>query len=220
MATPPKRPTLLGIQSATTAPGGTVFASVVGTTKRDGIGPGVDGSAVLGLGFGDADTGLGMQAIANITSISPFADSGSLGMKVSHRLAAFEVPTYLGVSADRLVNWGDASGLDPSYTLATTTFFDIASGGDTYPVMATIGYGSDTKNQNRDPGVFIGAGIGLTKNLGVSASWSGDQVHLGAAVVLDGLENVTLTAALDDAFNQLDRQAMSFSISWSTQDLF
>jgi len=49
-----KNVTLLGIPSATVAPNGTLFGSLAGSTKRDGIYDEVDGSAELGLGFGSA----------------------------------------------------------------------------------------------------------------------------------------------------------------------
>ena len=218
-----KNVTLLGIPSATVAPTGLAFAALTGTTKRDGVVDEVDGSLALGFGLGSAEDGVGVQvALFNTSLTDNFGDSGYLQVKFSRRIAAGTMPTYVGVSLGQLANWGDASGRDVTAALAVTSFAQVhfKPGGEAYPVMMTAGIANNVRNNDRDPGVFLGAGIGLTESFGVSAAWSGEDVDIGGSLRIKGLKNVGLTATLNDAFDQNDSRRMTFSVFLAVPNAF
>jgi len=220
-----KSVTLQGIQSATVAPSGLAFASVAGTTfntQEQRIEDNADLSGVFGFGTGNAEEGVGFQFSANITSLfDNFANSGYISLKASHRLAGSRTPTYVGVSLDHLGQWGDyAEDYEPTVTFAVTSFPDVTLGGEMFPLMLTAGAGTHVRTNGTEPGIFFGAGIGLTQNLGASFAWTGESVTLGSGFKFDGLENITFTASVDDVFDQLDSRRITLSATWFTQDLF
>lgn len=220
-----KNVTLQGIQSATVAPSGLAFASVAGTsfnTQEQRVEDGADLSGVFGFGTGNAETSIGFQFSANITSIfENFGNSGYITFKASQRLAEHETPTYVGVVIDHLGQWGDyAEDYEPTVAFAMTSFPDVSIGSEMFPLMLTIGAGSHVRDGGTEPGIFLGAGIGLTQNLGASIAWTGETVTLGSAFKFDGLENVSFSANVDDVFDQLDSRRITLSATWFTQDLF
>ena len=80
--------------------------------------------------------------------------------------------------------------------------------------MYTIGAGTEVLD-GEDPGIFLGAGIGLTEALGVSAAWSGDQVNFGASIRLKQLNDMRFSFVLSDAFEFEDRRQITLGLSWS-----
>lgn len=215
--------TLQGIRAATVAPSGLGFAALALSSRRSGPGGYIqdaDGSSVVGFGLGDANKGVGLQVMANITSLkSSFGDSGHLSIKASRRMTA-QTPTFVGLSMDRLAGWGDAKGVKPAVSVQLTWFPQTEIAGQTYPLMMTIGAGSHLAHNGRDPAVFFGAGIGLSANFGASLAWTGDTVTLGSAFRVDGLRNVTFAANLDDAFDQNDSRRVGLSATWLIDGLF
>ena len=73
--------------TGTVAPAGLGFVQLSGT--NDSPAGRTDGSLALGMGFGSAEDGLGVQVTAQVTSLTDsFGDSGYLGLKLSRRLGA------------------------------------------------------------------------------------------------------------------------------------
>lgn len=214
--------TVLGIASGTTAPAGTLFGSISGNTRRDGIFNELDGSAEIGLGFGSAETALGFQASLVSTSLtnSP-GDSGYVSLKASRRVIELPMPVYLGLTVDNIAPWGDASGLDPALTLAATTF-GVATFGtpQQYPYMLTLGYGSDVGGFLEQEGLILGAGIGLSRNVGLTASLAGEAVTLGVALRIDEMEDVALGIAVNDVFDAENSRRLTVSLSFALDGLF
>lgn len=209
--------TLLGIHSATVAPNGLVFAHLTTSIDLNGGSAEEDSALSLGFGLGDARDGLGFQFTATGNSSSDNFDSfGYFGIKASHLLNSGASPTYLGLSIDRIGGMGAAADIDPAATLILTRFAHLgnADTGQTYPVMMTIGAGTHVRNLSEDPGIFLGAGIGLSRNFGLSAAWNGDYFDVGTAFQIGGLKNIGFTVSILDAFNQEDRQQLSLGISW------
>ncbi|MCB2136507.1 MAG: hypothetical protein KDE08_11280 [Rhodobacteraceae bacterium] len=214
---------LLGIDSATVAPAGTVFGSVSVTNERLSTPGSGDGSAELGFGLGSAEDSLGFQVTAVITSLRDDpGDSGYLAFKVSRQVAGGASPVYLGAEVEHLANWGDASGFEPTGTLALTKFglTDWGNGGEAFPYMLTLGVGSHLRNGLTDPGVFVGAGIGISESLAVSAAWTGQTVDLGASLRIAEANNMTVAATLSDVFDQEDSQRVILSFGWYLNDVF
>ena len=210
--------TLQGIRSATVAPAGLAFASLGLTSRRDSLGEffdQADGSIVLGFGLGDASKTVGVQVSASITSLTDdFGDSGSLSIKAARQITGLAVPTFVGLSLDRLAGWGDGTLIDESASLAVTLFPVARIGGQAYPVMITAGYGDSVLNHHRDPGAYVGAGIGITENFGASFAWTGESVTLGTAFKFDGLDNVRFSASVEDAFDQVDGQRLTVTATY------
>lgn len=215
--TPPKNVTMQGIGSGSVAAGGSVFGSVSGTTKRAG-GGGIDGSLSFGAGFGDASAGVGAQVSVNITSADPadFADSGFLGVKFGTKLGG-ERPTFVALSLDNLAGWGDSAGNDLKATAAVTTFGEVSLGGDAYPTMFTLGLQG---TEGGDVSPFAGLGVGITEHVGASVSHDGSNVNLGLGFKVPGVDGMSASVTLDDAFEQDGDRRATFSLSYSVADWF
>jgi len=214
--------TLLGIPSATVAPGGTAFGALSLANKRIAPGPRSDGSLAFGLGLGSAEDSVGVQMTAHITSLTDsFGDSGYFEIKASRRIADGNAPTYLSFALSG-AGYGDAKTRETAATVALTSFRQVrfSDGGDLYPVMFTLGAGTNRRNNESDAGIFGGVGIGVTPNMGLSAAWSGEYVNLGAAFRFDGFENFSVSAAVYDAFDQKDSRRIGVSFVYVLQDLF
>ena len=217
----PKNLTLLAIPSATVAPHGLGFASLGLTSKRGGVVNDWDGSLALGLGLGDAERALGFQLTANVTSLSSdFGDSGYFEAKVSRRVSTGRVPVYLGAQVEGLATWGQARNVPQSGRVMATWFPELRAANDTYPLMFTLGYGTHLRNGRTDPGVFAGAGIGLTRNLGVSAAWTGETLDVGATWRFDDLDGVSVSAEVNDVTDRLGSRRVSLTFNFFKPNLF
>lgn len=217
-----KHLTLVGIPSGTVAPHGMVFGGLALTNRRVGAVPrDEDGSLALGFGLGSAEDGVGVQITASIASLSRnFGDAGSFSLKASRRIGTGAWNTYLGVSADYLAPWGAVKGRDPAITAAITSFGAIRIGGDIHPVMLTFGGGSHIRNNDTDPGLFAGVGLGLTPHLAVSAAWTGEALDLGLGIKPPGVEGLNLTLAVNDVTDRRDSRRVTLTATYAVANLF
>lgn len=220
-----KQLTLQNISSATVAPNGTVFGSLTGTSRRRGAGKGstADGSMELGFGLGNADEGVGVQFSSTITSLkNNFGDSGYLNLKFSRQILQGANPTYISLEANHFGNWGDAKLKKPRGKIAVTTFglAQFSANGDKYPYMLTFGVGNDLRNNATDPGVFLGAGIGITDSLGLSAAWTGETFDVGVSLRPVSMKNVSINASINDVFDMENDRRVTVSISWYLASAF
>ena len=214
---------LLGIQSATVAPHGMGFAALSLTNKRAPGDNSNDGSAILGFGLGDAENSVGVQLNAHITSLTDdFGDSGYLSIKASRRLAAGPSPVYGSLMFGQLANWGDANPRDVTFSAAITRFSwaNTDGAGRAYPLMMTLGAGTDLRNNDTDPGVFAGIGVGLSETMSASLAWTGESVTVGTGFKIRGLDDIGFGLSVDDAFNQVDNRRLIFSIGYRFNNLF
>lgn len=217
-----KNLTLLGIDSATVAPQGLVFGSLSVTNRRVSTGDTSDGSAEVGFGLGNAETGIGLQFSVVASSLTDsFGDSGYFILKASRQIGGGQRPVYLGAMLDHIGGWGDANGTDVTGKLALTTFgqFQSASG-ESFPYMLTVGAGSHIRNAATDPGIYLGAGVGLSPTMGMSAAWTSETVDIGASFRPRGLQNVTLAATYNDVFDQEDSRRVTLSVTFALRDAF
>ncbi|TDK46855.1 hypothetical protein [Antarcticimicrobium luteum] len=216
-----KNLTLLGIPSATVAPHGLGFASLGLTSKRGGVLNEWDGSLALGLGLGDAERALGFQLTANLTSLTnAFGDSGYFEAKVSRLVSSGDTPLYLGAQVEGLAKWGQASTVPTRGRIMATWFPDLSAGGDLFPLMVTVGYGTHLRNARTDPGVFGGVGIGVNRNLGLSAAWTGETLDLGASWKFDDIDWMTVSAEINDATDRLGQRRVSITVNLFNPKLF
>ena len=218
---PQRYPTLLGVPLATVAPDGVGFVSLSGTTRRNPGSNDIDGSAALGFGLGDPDR-LGVQLSAHITSLTAaFGDSGYLAVKLSHRLASAPQPTFVGVTIDHLVPWGDATLAKTGVSLALTSFATITSkDGGRYPVIWSMGVGNKLVKDRTEPGIFAGLGVGVTRTLGASIALNGDEMELGVAWRPAGSDRIAIAASLSDAFDQNNHRRITIAVSYAVPQLF
>lgn len=218
---PPKNLTLAGVSSGTVAPKGLGFGSLSYSSETDdGAGP--EALTVgLGAGFGDAESGLGIQISAYATTEAGESDGvGAFALKAAHRLGFTRVPAYVSVTAGNLGRWGDDFD-DPTGTVALTTFHSFTTAaGEVFPVAFSVGAGSAIEESGNAPGAFIGAGIGLTEQFGASAAWVGDSATFGLDFRPSASVPYSITAAVSDAFNDLDRRRVTVSVSFFVEDLF
>jgi hypothetical protein len=207
--------TLLGIHSATVAPSGVVFGGLSRSFNLDGDDAEEDTAASIGFGLGDANNGLGLQFTATVNSETDTFDSfGYLGVKAATRLKSANVPTYVGLAIDRIGGWGEAEDVEEAASIMVTRFTSMHAESGSYPVIMTLGVGTHVSDLTTEPGIFIGAGIGLSSNLGVSAAWNGEWVELGTGFKFDAIENLSVTLAVSDALNEVEQQQFSLGLSW------
>lgn len=214
---------LTGIPSATVAPNGLGFAGISYSTKRSTTDDSADGSAILGFGLGDAEDGIGFQFATHIVSLTDdFADAGYFSLKASKRIADGASPTFASLTASHLGTWGDNSTEDPSATLALTRFsgWTLGEAQDVYPVMMTIGAGTNVSDFGREAGVFGGIGIGLTEYMSASLAWTGDEVSVGSSFKVKGLDDLFVSLSLDDALDDRNFQRVTLSVGYQFPKLF
>ncbi len=212
---------LAGIPSALTAPNGTGFAGIALTNKESATSDRADGSAVVGFAFGSAEETIGIQISANITSLeNDFADSGFLSVKASRRIHDGKAPIYASIGFGYLGGWGDSKPRDETATIAFTRFSELQIGQDSFPVMATIGAGSHLRNNDKDPAIFFGLGIGVSKNVALSAAYTGQSVTLGTSFKFDEIPNMNFGLSVDDAFNDVGERRIVFTAGIVFDKLF
>ncbi|MGP3698970.1 hypothetical protein [Rhodobacter sp. NSM] len=212
--------TMQGIGSGTVAPGGTLFGSISGSDKREDTGSNhVDGSLSFGAGFGDAATGIGMQASLNVTSVEDrdFGDSGFLSLKFGHRLGDPDLNLHAAIGFDNVATWGDASDNSVETTVALTKF-GYLGGSWGKPYMVTLGVGSHARDD--DPGLIAGFGLGLTEHFGASISYSGDYANIGLGVKVPGVKGVSLALTCNDVFDEEDSRRTTLSLSFALRNAF
>ncbi len=206
--------TLLGIPSATVAPHGLAFASLLYTNQRQGPATGSDASLSFGVGFGDAARTVGVQLTAEVTSTTNnVGDSGYFDLKFSRRISDGPVPTYLAVGAQRLGGWGDAGGLKPAGDLTLTFFPFIDTPRGRKPLMISVGAGTHVRANQTEPGAYGGIGYGFTPSLAASAAWYGDHAIIGVSYAPRNLKNIQFSAAVVDVFNDTNDRRAVFGVS-------
>jgi hypothetical protein len=193
---PQKNVYLPGVAHAVVAPGGTGYASLSLFTPRGGVpGGNWDGSASFGIGFGNAETGVGGSLTLNTTGLSPFGTDGDFTLKFAKTIASSEKnKTTIGIGFNRLAPWGSNTSIPKSYDVSVTHFGTIPSASGGTPIMFTVGYGSRNINGG---GAFGGVGFGLTEALGFGVS----------------LKNSRITAGFGYKVKKVPGMSMSFDVS-------
>lgn len=217
-----KRPTMFGVPTAGVAPHGTFFGSATRVTPRGGVeGAGPDYDAALGFGLGDSQKNLGIQVVANITGTDPFADTGSFGLKFARELTGGATPTSAAISLGKVAPWGDsASGSEVSANLIFSHVNSFSMGMEAYPVILTGGYGNQINESGTEGGAFVGVGVGLTSNFGVSISATSEKINAGAGFSVPGVKNLSISAGINDITDSTDKRQATVSVSYSFANVF
>ena len=221
--TPRRFPSVFGIPSGVGPQGNTGFVALTLVNPREGVsGEGWDGDLSLGYTLGDAVENLGFTFGVNVTSLEDnFGDDGAFFLSASRQIASSGANrTYLGLQAANLGGWGDAEEDDEavSATVSHLTSFN-AAGGDV-PVQFSLGYGQDTVVEDdgsgdKDDGVFLGVGFGITENFGASASATQNQLNLGVGFSITNLPNIGFSAGVFDVTDNTERRQFSFTAAFA-----
>lgn len=177
----------VGIPSGFVLPGGSRFlGGAISDTRERIYGHGIDGSGAVGLGFGNAASGMGFEATIGISSVSPqdLGDSGSLNLKYGTAIPSPFTGGVAGLSlgVTRAIAWGDMQNDEAGLYFVASSTFDLPLGGTVLPGLMSLGYGTNIGTSERTDGAIFGVGVGLMEGLSVGASWYGDEVVVGATM--------------------------------------
>ena len=197
----------IGVPTGFGAGQGQVYAAIGGTTteKNGSQDDGVDGSASVGIGFGDANEFLSLELQANIISLtnnapgSGFGEEGSISAKLSRNIGR---TSAISVGAENVATWGDSiQGSDASAYVAFTTVKALSNNpSNPLTLSFTIGAGTerfqDLNSGNRDsgPGVFGSLALAVHRQVGIIADYNGNYTSAGLSLV--PLRNYPLTVTL------------------------
>lgn len=197
----------IGVPTGFGAGSGQVYAAIGGTTteKSGSSDDGVDGSATLGMGFGDANEFLALEIQANIISLtdnapgSDFGEEGSFSAKLSRNVGR---TSAISVGAENIGTWGDSlDGTDPSAYIAFTTVKALSDNpSNPLTFSFTIGAGTerfqevDNNVTDSGPGVFAAAALAVHRQVGLIADYNGNYASAGISLV--PLRSYPLTVTL------------------------
>lgn len=214
-AEPRKRLTMFGVPTAGVAASGRIFGSASMVSPRGGVdGAGLDFDTAFGFGIGSETESVGVQVTANVTGTNPFGDAGYFGLKFGRRLVDGPNPTSAALSISKLAPWGSiGNNTDASVTLVVTHLNSFSLGDTEYPVMVTSGYGNQTLGG--EPGAFLGFGVGLTSNFGMSLSGNVEQINAGVGLSIPGIDGLSISTGFNDITDSNDQRQFSLSVSYS-----
>jgi hypothetical protein len=162
---------------------GQAFAGIGGQTV-DEPNSEVDGSALLGLGFGDPNRYLALEAAMNIISLrDSFADDGSWGFKIHH---TFADRSAFAVGVADVGGWGDATDTDSSTYAAYSKAIDLAPQTPKRPLTLAYNVGIGTErfaDPDQDVGVFGSVALSWHRQSSVIADFDGRDLGIGVSAV-------------------------------------
>lgn len=176
-----------------------------------------DGSAVLGIGFGDSLDSVGFELDVELWDVSGLGDDGTLGFKI-HK--AFSTRTAVSVGWSSLVKWGFAEELEDTFFGAVSHRFDLKPNNvdNNLPLTITVGVGTGTYRSigaidagENTPNVFASAGLRVIPQLSLVSTWTGNHLNLGVSATPFKLPFV-ITVGVADVTSNFDEGA-KFSLS-------
>lgn len=165
---------------------GQAFMGVGGTTApNQGGNGGVDGSASVGLGLGNPNTFVGLEAVATVISLrSNFGDDGDASVKL-HRVLPGRSAIAVGV--DNTARWGAAKGTKAGTYIAFTKVWDFNGDMARHPVPMSFnigaGNGRFSKPGSDTVGLFGGVSIAPWRQVSLIADFDGRDLNAGLSVV-------------------------------------
>ena len=184
-----------------------------------------DGSASVGVGFGDAIDTVGVEVSVGIISLDGFADDGTIGFKL-HKV--FPQANNLAVAAgwSNAISWGDANDAEDTFYGVVTHRFDLQPDQDnTLPLTASLGIGTGAFRSigaieagSNDPNVFGSLGLRVIPELSIVSGWTGSALGLGVSaapfdfplIMTAGVSDVTDNTASGPRFNASLGYSFSF----------
>lgn len=215
-------PSVFGIASAVASPGGSGFVALSYVNPRGGVeNAGGDGDMAFGYSIGNPVEYVGATISVNVLGLEPFADSGNVSVSVSRLLrAGGSSATFIGLGVGDLLDWGDANGGSPVYTLTGSHIWSLrGTGGVEVPMQVSLGYGSSTtlSDDGRggiSQGGYVGFGVGVTPSLAVSVSATETQLNIGASLSVLDVPGLGFSFGVFDVADNTNRQQLSLGVSF------
>ncbi len=182
---------------------GDFYIGTAGATEntQDGL----DGSASVGMGFGNAVENVGVELNVGIISINGFAEDGTVGFKV-HKL--FPQANNLGVAVGwyNPIQWGAAKKDEDTFYGVVTQRFNLRPQKDNpMPLTTSLGIGTGTFRSNgaiaagdNAPNLFGSIGLRVIPQVSLVSSWSGRALGLGASTAPFSNLPIVLTVGVSD----------------------
>ncbi len=149
---------------------------------------GLDGSASVGMGFGNAVDNVGVELNVGIISIDGFADDGTVGFKV-HKL--FPKANNLGVAVGwyNPIKWGAAQQDEDTFYGVVTQRFELRpQKSNSMPLTTSLGVGTGAFRSNgaiaagdNAPNLFGSVGLRVIPQVSLVSSWSGRALGVAAS---------------------------------------
>jgi len=189
--------------SAYGADWGDAFVGVSGATGGN-VRSTLDGSAVVGVGLGDAVENVGIELTTAIISLDGFAEDGTVGFKL-HKI--FPQANHLGVAVgwSNPIKWGAAETEPDTFYGVVTQRFDLRSGqSNPLPLTTSLGVGTGEfrstgaiSADNNALNVFGSVGLRVVPDVSIISNWTGSGLGLGiSATPLD--TPLVVTAGVSD----------------------
>lgn len=195
---------------------GHVFAGLGGNYDTDSNGRSTDGSGYLGLGLGDAEKWVGLEAVVNIISASDdFFDETSINLKLHRQLGE---RTAIAIGTENIARRGTVFP-DESYEYAALSHVFTLNAGDPAGLMSlpvTIGAGkgrfselldAPARGYEDDVEAFAAVGFIPHPQISVIGEWLGNQLNVGASFVPFRRWPLVVTAGFLDLTEENDDKA-------------
>ena len=164
---------------------GQLFAGVGGQTLPAGSGDSVDGSMLVGMGFGDSQVTAGLELSATVISITDdFGADGSFNAKM-HRALPGRASVALGVEETQ--GWGLAETTQPSIYAVYTQTIDLVPQSPRRPVPLVFNVGAGDE-RFVDPGeggvgLFASVSVHPHRQLALIADYTGRGLNAAVSIV-------------------------------------
>lgn len=162
---------------------GQAFAGVGGQTI-DAPDQDVDGSALLGFGFGDPTRYLGFEAAMNVLSLTEgFGQDGNWSFKAHHTLSN---RSALAVGVHEAGGWGDAKDTGSSTYVAYTRVLELDPGTPKRPLTLALNVGAGNERfaaPEDDLGAFGSVALSWHRQSSVIADFNGRELGIAVSAV-------------------------------------
>ena len=215
-------PGVFGVASAVAATGGSGFVALSYANPRGGVANGGgDGDFAFGYSIGNPVDAVSATISVKVLGLEPFGDSGNVSLSLSRLLRVGGASaTFLGLGVGDLLDWGDANGGSPVYTLTGSHIWAVTTaGGVEIPMQLSVGYGTDTtlSDDGRgriSQGGYVGFGIGVTETLSASLSATETQLNVGFSLSVPDVPGLGLSVGMFDVTDNTNRQQLSLGLSF------
>jgi hypothetical protein len=162
---------------------GQAFMGVGGQTISTGE-EDVDGSALVGMGFGDPYSYFALEMAINVVSLTEgFGTDGNWSFKAHH---TFPDRSALAVGLHETGGWGDASRTNSSPYAAYTRVFELDPASPKRPLTLALNAGVGKERFagiGDDFGVFGSAALAWHRQASVIADFNGRELGVAISVV-------------------------------------
>jgi hypothetical protein len=149
---------------------------------------GLDGSASIGVGLGNAVNNVGVELAVGVISLDGFAEDGVVGFKL-HKVFPEINNLAVAVGWTNPIKWGAAQiEEDTFYGVVTQRFNLQPDQANSMPLTASVGVGTGEfrsagaiASGNNSPNLFGSVGLRVIPDVSVISSWTGSALGLGVS---------------------------------------